>query len=223
MHPTLTISPFFFFFLIFKNYNKYLAYSEASGLIEFSEDEFNNLMSLNTEELKEIRMLVPEKEEKINAVINRIRFHYPQFVNVFNSIEEVPENEKVLIVSSSIHFLVSQPIDLTRFKKVLIAYIMDPYRFFIYVVNKKAIPCMYEIYLWLKNSRLILDVKVDGVMIKEATPALSDFSELLLLGFSKMLFNSDKFGGKLVYVDVMEGELIINTPLKIPGCPKCKI
>jgi hypothetical protein len=220
MQPNLTISPFF---SIFKNHNKYLAYSEASGLVELSEDEFNNLMSLNTEELKEIRMLVPEKEEKINAVINRIRFHYPQFINVFNSIEEVPEREKVLIVSSSISFLVNLPIDLVRFKKVLIAYVMDPYRFFIYVVDKKESPCIYEIYLWLKNSRLILDVKVDGILIKEATPTLSDFSELLLLGFSKMLLNGDKFGGKLIYVDVLEGELIINTPLKIPGCPKCKI
>ncbi|BCU68871.1 hypothetical protein [Stygiolobus caldivivus] len=215
MKRALKISPFF---SVFKNGNKYFAYSEASGLVELCEDEFDNLTPV--EELKEIRMLIPEEEEKINVVVNKVSLSYHNLINVFNSIEEVPEGEKILVISSSIHFLVNLPI--SRFKKVLIAYIMDPFRFFIYSIKNNS-PCMYEIYLWLKNSRLILDVKIDGVVISEANPTLNSFAELLLLGFSKLLLNSDKFDGKLVYIDVLEGDLIINTPLKIPGCPKCGI
>lgn len=217
MQASLKVSPFF---SIYRNGNKYIAYAEASGLIELSEDEFNNLLSLDVKELKEIRMLIPEKEKKINAVVNGIRLLNQEAINFFESDKELPKGETALIISSNIDFLLN--IDLSKFEKVLIAYVMDPYRFFIYVMTKNN-PCIYEIYLWLKNSRLILDVKVDGEIVREKSPTLSEFTEFLLLGLAKMLLNGNRYDGKLIYVDMMDGELIVNTPLKIPGCPKCKI
>ncbi|MUM63767.1 hypothetical protein D1867_00545 [Acidianus infernus] len=217
MQASLKVSPFF---SIYRNGNKYIAYAEASGLIELSEDEFNNLLSLDVKELKEIRMLIPEKEKKINAVVNGIRLLNQEAINFFESDKELPKGETALIISSNIDFLLT--IDLSKFEKVLIAYVMDPYRFFIYVMTKNN-PCIYEIYLWLKNSRLILDVKVDGEIVREKSPTLSEFTEFLLLGLAKMLLNGNRYDGKLIYVDMMDGELIVNTPLKIPGCPKCKI
>lgn len=167
MQASLKVSPFF---SIYRNGNKYIAYAEASGLIELSEDEFNNLLSLDVKELKEIRMLIPEKEKKINAVVNGIRLLNQEAINFFESDKELPKGEPALIISSNIDFLLN--IDLSKFEKVLIAYVMDPYRFFIYVMTKNN-PCIYEIYLWLKNSRLILDVKVDGEIVREKSPTLS--------------------------------------------------
>ncbi|AWR95133.1 hypothetical protein [Acidianus brierleyi] len=217
MQASLKVSPFF---SIYRNGNKYIAYAEASGLIELSEDEFNNLLSLDVKELKEIRMLIPEKEKKINAVVNGIRLLNQEAISFFESDKELPKGENALIISSSMNFLLTT--DLSKFEKVLIAYVMDPYRFFIYVMKKNS-PCIYEIYLWLKNSRLILDVKVDGAIVREGSPTLSEFTEFLLLGLAKILLNGNSYDGKLIYIDMMDGELIVNTPLKIPGCPKCKI
>ncbi|MBB5254344.1 hypothetical protein [Sulfurisphaera ohwakuensis] len=212
------ISPFF---TIYKNGEKYIVFAESSGLIELNEIEFNNLFSINSDELMDIRMLIPEKEEKINVFAINIILTAQHLVNLYVSINDLPKYENTLIISTNINSLLSINDELLKFEKVLVSYAMDPYRFFIYVMKKNN-PCIYEIYLWLKNSRLILEIKVDGKVIVEASLKLNEFAEFLLLGLSKLLLNSSKYDGKLIYVDLLEGELVVNTPLKIPGCLKCK-
>ncbi|AAY79927.1 hypothetical protein [Sulfolobus acidocaldarius] len=226
---TYKISPFF---VTIRDGNKYVLFSEASGIVEFEEAEWAKFLSGEIDEkekgeLEELRLILSD-DEIIYLKVNSLNFKNldPFSFRVIKSFQEVKDKSKIAVISSNISYLLSENDEIVtllksrKFEKVVIGYAMDYYRFFVYVMDSKT-PCLYEIYVWLKNSKLIMDVKLGGEIIYKTTSNLDVSAENLLLGFIKLLLNSRNYNGKLIYIDVKEGEMILNTPLKIPGCTKC--